>query len=207
MEPFLIILATFIYSAIHSLLASLGVKNFVRQKWGPNTDQWYRLAYNIFAGISFLPILGLLAILEDRPLYQISGPWVILTSIGQLIGVIVILLGIWQTNAGEFLGLVQIFREPSTTPNQGLIITGIYRWVRHPLYFGGFLILWFTPIMTVNLLSLYVLLSLYLVIGARLEEKRLIHEFGECYRAYQKQTPQLIPKLKSRKMIRKDRMK
>jgi protein-S-isoprenylcysteine O-methyltransferase Ste14 len=55
------------------------------------------------------------------------------------------------------------------------------------------MIIWLTPVMTVNLLALIVSLSLYLVVGARLEERKLILEFGQTYREYQKQTPMLIP--------------
>jgi protein-S-isoprenylcysteine O-methyltransferase Ste14 len=47
--------------------------------------------------------------------------------------------------------------------------------------------------MTVNLLALIVGLSLYLVIGAHVEERKLALEFGQTYREYQKRTPMLIP--------------
>ena len=66
---------------------------------------------------------------------------------------------------------------------------------RHPLYLGGLLILWCSPVMTANLLVLYATLSVYLVIGARLEEIRLVRAFGEPYIQYQAQVPMLIPNL------------
>jgi protein-S-isoprenylcysteine O-methyltransferase Ste14 len=37
--------------------------------------------------------------------------------------------------------------------------------------------------------------SLYMYIGSFHEERRLIHEFGETYRTYQRQVPRLFPRL------------
>jgi len=194
MSPIYILLATTIYSALHSLLATLGVKARAQKLFGPNTDRWYRFAYNIFGGISFLPVLALLSMLPDKFLYQISMTWLLLTSAGQLLGVVIIILGIYQTGAGEFLGLRQIWGKESPAENHGLIVHGLYRWMRHPLYTGGILVIWFTPVMSVNLLTLFTCLTIYLIIGARFEEKRMIHEFGNEYKKYQRRVPLLIPR-------------
>ena len=95
-QSIIIILATTIYAVVHSLLATLSAKARVRQLFGPQADRWYRLSYNIFAGISFLPILWLMTVLPDRLLYTISYPWIIFSTIGQFAGLVIILLGIWQ---------------------------------------------------------------------------------------------------------------
>jgi protein-S-isoprenylcysteine O-methyltransferase Ste14 len=73
------------------------------------------------------------------------------------------------------------------------VITGLYRFVRHPLYTAGLLFMWATPVMTTNLLALYFGLTVYVVIGTLHEEFRLQCEFGEAYRAYCQRTPMLIP--------------
>jgi protein-S-isoprenylcysteine O-methyltransferase Ste14 len=49
--------------------------------------------------------------------------------------------------------------------------------------------------MTANLLVVNLFWSLYMYIGSFHEERRLIHEFGETYRAYQRQVPRLFPRL------------
>jgi protein-S-isoprenylcysteine O-methyltransferase Ste14 len=36
-------------------------------------------------------------------------------------------------------------------------------------------------------------LSVYLYVGTFFEERRLVREFGDDYRAYQRQVPRLIP--------------
>jgi protein-S-isoprenylcysteine O-methyltransferase Ste14 len=65
--------------------------------------------------------------------------------------------------------------------------------VRHPLYFFGLLFLWLTPVMTINLLTTYLLFTLYFYIGSFFEERRLRAEFGPAYRQYQQRVPRLIP--------------
>jgi protein-S-isoprenylcysteine O-methyltransferase Ste14 len=190
--PVFLILATIIYAVVHSLLASLGAKTWVRGRFGSTADRWYRLAYNLFAVISGLPILVLLYILPDRPIYQIPSPWVLLTALGQLVGIIIIVVGIYQTDPWHFIGLRQTI-EPEKNTSSLMITNGLYSRVRHPLYTGGLLLIWLMPTMTLILLTLFILLTIYLIVGARLEEKRLIHEFGIDYQVYQQHVPMLLP--------------
>ena len=129
----LIIIATMVYAVVHSLLASLGVKSWVRQRFGPGAAQWYRLAYNVFAVISGLPILALLYILPDQPLYQIPFPWILLTTLWQLVGAAIIVVGILQTDVWHFIGLRQIIRSDHNQKSV-MVSSGLYSWVRHPLY-------------------------------------------------------------------------
>ncbi len=191
----IIIVATILYAAVHSLTATLGSKARARLWLGTAADRWYRLVYNVFAGISFIPILWLMAVLPDQRLYAIPFPWVFISSVGQLAGVIIIVLGIWQADAWAFIGIKQILTPSSQTEKAKLVINGLYRWMRHPLYTGGLILIWLIPVMTVNTLTLIIVLSIYLVVGAIFEEHRLVQEFGEQYTAYQEQVPMLIPKL------------
>ncbi len=190
----LILLAMALYGALHSLLATAGAKARARQWFGPAADRGYRLAYNIVGGVSLLPVLWLVAKLPDRSLYAIPWPWTLLTGAGQIIGALVVLLGVWQTGAARFLGLRQLVAPDTHQESPHLVISGLYRWVRHPLYAGGLLFIWLTPRLSVNLLALYLGLTLYILIGARLEERRLLAEFGEAYAQYQQNVPMLLPR-------------
>jgi protein-S-isoprenylcysteine O-methyltransferase Ste14 len=53
--------------------------------------------------------------------------------------------------------------------------------------------------MTRNLLALNVGLTLYLILGAIYEERKLVREFGEQYTRYQERVPMLIPGLGRKK--------
>jgi protein-S-isoprenylcysteine O-methyltransferase Ste14 len=193
-SSFILILATVAYVAVHSWLASLGVKAWMRQHFGSFADRWYRLAYNLFAVISGLPILVLFYVLPDLTLYQIPFPWLVLTIFGQIAGILIIVVGILQTDSWHFAGLRQLTESGKSAPPE-MITRGLYSQVRHPLYTGGLMLIWLMPMMTLNLLAIFIILTVYLVLGAKLEEKRLIHEFGGPYRAYRQRVPMLFPRL------------
>jgi methanethiol S-methyltransferase len=190
--PIILSVAVLIYAVMHSLSASLAVKAWAHRQIGPDAERWYRLIYNVFAVISGLPILALLFILPDHPLYQVPFPWILLTGAGQLIGILIIVVGILQTDLWQFAGLRQIM-NPAVDSDSPMVTTGLYHWMRHPLYTGGLLLIWLVPTMTLNLLTIFIWLTLYLIVGANLEEKRLLHEFGDAYREYQQCVPMLIP--------------
>ncbi|MBN1218447.1 MAG: isoprenylcysteine carboxylmethyltransferase family protein [Anaerolineae bacterium] len=181
-----------LYAVVHSLLASLSVKAWVRHIFGPGTDRWYRLAYNAFAVITLLPLFLLLAILPDQTLYIVPTPWCWLMLFGQLLMLLGLGIAFLQTGLFDFLGLAQLF---ITRPAQNNLfrVDGFYRWVRHPLYSFSLLLLWLTPVMSVNLLTIYLLFTLYFYLGSIHEERRLLAEFGAAYRDYQQRVPRLIP--------------
>ena len=130
-------------------------------------------------------------------LYQLPFPAIILTTLGQFTGVAIIVLGILQTDLWHFVGLRQIMAQENQRSSK-MITSGLYGWVRHPLYTGGLLLIWLMPVMTINFLTLFILLTIYLIVGAKSEEERLIHEFGDDYREYQKTVPMLLPSLRRR---------
>ena len=74
-----------------------------------------------------------------------------------------------------------------------LIIRGPYRWVRHPLYLFVILMIWAYPQLTIDRLLFNVLWTVWIAMGAWLEERDLVMEFGDQYRAYQQRVPMLIP--------------
>jgi protein-S-isoprenylcysteine O-methyltransferase Ste14 len=191
----LILLAVCLYGLLHSLLASLTAKAHTRQWIGPVTDRWFRLAYNFIAAITLLPILFLPILIPDREIYTIPFPWVIITLAIQVLAVFALIVGLRQTGLSAFLGLRQLLLPEDTTPPR-LVIDGLYRYVRHPLYTAGLLIIWLLPILSWNLLALNLGLTAYIFIGAHFEEQKLLREFGEAYAEYRNHTPMLIPGVK-----------
>jgi protein-S-isoprenylcysteine O-methyltransferase Ste14 len=193
----IILLAVAVYGVVHSWLASLQAKALAQRSLGAAATRGYRLAYNIFAVISLLPVLALPALLPDRSLYTIPPPWVYLTLALQGLALAALGVGVIQTGAWSFLGLEQLFAPAADAPPR-LVIKGLYRWVRHPLYTAGLVFIWLIPVMSANLLALNVGLTLYLVIGAYFEERKLLREYGEEYADYQRRTPMLVPGWRSR---------
>ena len=188
----LTLLAVALYGGLHSLLASRWAKARARRSLGPAAGRLYRLAYNVLGGLTLLPVLAFPARFPGLPLYRIAWPWSGLTVAVQATALLTILVGLRQTGLGSFLGLRQLLEGEGDRQAQ-LQVTGLYRWVRHPLYTAGLVFLWFSPLMTTSLLALFAGLSAYIYIGSRLEERRLIEDFGQPYRDYQRCIPPLIP--------------
>ncbi|MEJ2601094.1 MAG: isoprenylcysteine carboxylmethyltransferase family protein [Anaerolineales bacterium] len=191
----LILVSMLLYGLVHSLLASLGFKAQVQSWLGERGGRIYRLFYNLFAFVSLLPVLALPALLPDRPLYAIPFPWLLITLALQGLAVVALLLGLLQTGLWSFLGLSQLNGADPTT-SSSLVVHGLYRWVRHPLYSAGLVFIWFAPRMTTNLLAFNMGATVYLIVGAWFEERKLLREFGQEYARYRARTPMLVPWLK-----------
>lgn len=189
---FIILISFLLYGLIHSWLASLRIRSQVHRRFGPSTDRWFRLLYNLIAFITLIPILLLPIFFVDKVLYRIPYPWIVLTIGIQALSVFALLYGLLQTGVMSFLGVRQLFLTTRDNPPK-FVTDGLYRWVRHPLYTVGLLIIWLFPIMTCNLLALNIGITVYIIIGALLEERKLEGEFGKAYLDYKKRTPMLIP--------------
>jgi methanethiol S-methyltransferase len=187
---FLLILAIALWGIVHSFLASLPAKAFVLRTFGDAPARLYRLAYNVFSVITFIPILFLTRLPPDQTLYVVPPPWLYLTLLVQAVAAIALMAAVIQTGALAFVGLRQLASAPEQT---GLVTSGFYRYVRHPMYLFGLVILWLIPVMTVNTLVLYTGLTLYLLVGAWFEERKLLAVFGTAYAQYRACTPMLIP--------------
>jgi protein-S-isoprenylcysteine O-methyltransferase Ste14 len=181
-----------LYGVVHSWLARLSVKNWFRQAFGPETDRWYRLAYNLFAVVTFLPMFILMAVLPQKTIYIVPTPWRWVMVVGQLAALAGAGITVLQTGPFHFIGLSQLLTD-RPTENTPLNFRGMYRWVRHPLYFFSLIFLWLTPAMTTNTLTAYILFTLYFQIGSEYEEKRMVEEFGDVYESYRKSVPRLFP--------------
>jgi protein-S-isoprenylcysteine O-methyltransferase Ste14 len=191
----LILVAMLLYGLLHSLLASLGFKAQVQSWLGERGGRVYRLAYNLFAFVSLLPVLALSALLPDQPLYAIPFSWLLITLVLQGLAVVALLLGLLQTGLWSFLGLSQLNGDSPSGPSK-LVVRGFYRWVRHPLYSAGLVFIWLAPRMTTNLLAFNLATTVYLIVGAWFEERKLLREFGQDYARYRARTPMLVPGLK-----------
>jgi methanethiol S-methyltransferase len=196
---FLILLSLFLYGLVHSILASLRFKALTARWMGEARYQrWYRLFFNLMAGITILPTLVLMVILPDQSFYRIPFPWVLLTLGVQAVAVLGLLHSVRVTGAANFLGIEQVMDPVKAAQPHRMTKNGLYRYVRHPLYTCSILILWLMPVMTLNLLAFNLGATLYMTIGAFFEERKLIREFGREYEEYSRHTPMLVPGLKSR---------
>ncbi len=100
-----------------------------------------------------------------------------------------------------------VFRSTHKKPE--LVTTGVYSYVRHPMYLGGLLFLLSFFFVTFSLISLLVW-TLYFVFLDRMatyEEKDLERILGEQYISYQKSVPKWIPGVTKRRLNLDERIR
>lgn len=76
-----------------------------------------------------------------------------------------------------------------------LVDTGIYKYIRHPLYLSLILLTWgiFLKGPTAGLSVIAVLSTVFLYLTAILDEKECVQYFGKEYQEYRKRTKMFIP--------------
>lgn len=184
-----------VFGFTHSLLADPRAKRAVRRATGEAADRWYRLVYVILSTVAVLPFFYILAFMPDRILYTVPSPWQWLMIAGQALCVLAVVASLKQTGFFYFFGLSQPF---SDRPEEAgtLVTDGFYCHIRNPLFFFGTVFLWLFPFMTVNLLTFNIMATVYFYIGALHEERSLEEEFGDAYKAYRRQVPMFIPRIR-----------
>ena len=110
-------------------------------------------------------------------------------------GIAITFLSALMVAPGELTGLRQVwhyFRGQTYAPPP-LRTPLFYRFVRHPGMLGLLIAFWASPVMTLGHMLFALVMSIYIVIGARLEERDLVKLYGDAYRDYQRNTSMLLP--------------
>ncbi|MBM4175091.1 MAG: hypothetical protein FJ213_02810 [Ignavibacteria bacterium] len=194
----LIILFLFtIFASIHSITASLKIKDYFKSRFGEKIA-FYRLGYNLIS------ILTLIIFWEFSPkpevyIYDLTPPWDIIIVIFQILSLIGFLWTFKYFDTMEFLGVNQLKRFYKGNPvtlydeNPTLNMTGPNRFSRHPLYLFAILFLAFRPYMSLFYFVFLISASVYFWIGSYFEEKRLLKYFPDEYPEYMKNVSRIFP--------------
>jgi protein-S-isoprenylcysteine O-methyltransferase Ste14 len=187
-----------LYGIIHSILASLKVKIFIRQNFG-KLIAFYRLGFNIFS-VAGLYLIWDLAPHPSMKIYELLSPYDSLVLIPQILALVGIFWCFKYVCFKEFIGLSQIDRylkgnysENELDENYTLKIKGPYKFSRHPIYLFSIIILLFRAEMNLAYLTMVISFIAYFYIGSYYEEKKLVRLFGDDYRNYQKEVSRIIP--------------
>ncbi len=182
------------FYGIHSFLAHNSTKEFVYQ-FGVNFKRYYRLSYNFISVIFFASNIYVMSLSNESFLIQSNFIYIMISAFLMSFGIAFLLIAFSIFNTSEFLGLEQMKTNEKVYKSSKLIIGGIYKYVRHPLYTGILFLLLGIIILfpSSSILTFAIISILYLPIGIHLEEKKLISEFGQQYIDYKKEVKMLIP--------------
>lgn len=182
-----------IFFATHSALASSQIKLRVNNLH-PLFKSYYRLFYNLISTIILAPIIYTYFKLPAEFILKPTQAFEILGYILVISATYILVAGFKNYRTDEFVGIYQIKNHHEFHPSN-LSRTGWNSIVRHPLYFGGIILIvgLFLIAPTIKLGITGLLAITYLYIGTLWEEKKLISEFGSAYLVYQKEVSMILP--------------
>jgi protein-S-isoprenylcysteine O-methyltransferase Ste14 len=184
------------YCIVHSALISTTVTNFLKRALGEKY-RFYRLFFNTFSVVTLIALLK----------YSHSPRWnaeLLFTWEGHMrilqygfiaLAAILVVTGARHYSMPQFLGIQQILRKRSgkaMTECGQFDSSGVLGVIRHPWYVAVFILLWASDQNRTGII-INLILSAYLVIGTLLEERKLVLEFGDTYKEYQRQVSMFIP--------------
>lgn len=200
MKPAFTTAAVFLaFALLHSIGVSVSFKLFmarlVGKKW---MRAYYRLAYVIFSIVTAIAVISVIVHQPDIPLYR--PPLIIYWFMRgvQALSLIIFYLGFRPFDMGYFTGIKQALCYLKTKQvggdiegmhMDGLITTGVYGLVRHPMYLGGILLFAFEPYFTLQSIILRVLAIGYFIWGGFIEDRRFVRNFGNTYQQYRQDVP------------------
>ncbi len=182
-----------LFFAQHSILIRRSVRGAIR-KVIPEYCQG--VAYTFTSAVA---LLTLILLWQHSPmnLYALHGMGRWLLRLVLLLAFVGFLSGIRSLERFDAFGIdayLAHIRGTQLLPAR-LTIKGAYGVMRHPFYAFAIVVLWTTPLLSVDRLLLNVLFTGWILLGASLEERDLLAEFCEDYDAYRKTIPMFVPRL------------
>ena len=129
-------------------------------------------------------------------IWHIDNPQAAMAMLGlSFLGWLIVLTSTFLINHFELFGLHQVANNLTgkAMPEPRFRSPLYYKFVRHPIYLGFIIAFWAAPTMSMGRLLFATVTTLYIIVGAMLEEHDLVDAFGEDYRAYRRRVPMLLP--------------
>jgi protein-S-isoprenylcysteine O-methyltransferase Ste14 len=189
-----VVLSWVLWCTLHSALISMTVTDFAKKKLG-GSFHFYRLFYNVVSLVTLIPLVYYSHTLRETPIFRWEGSLGIFQVFLLTVSVYLFVAGGRHYSWARFWGISQIKAGRagrSLADSSTFVVSGIHRIIRHPWYLGGILIVWAQDLSASTIL-INVVISVYFMIGAVLEERKLVLEFGEEYRKYQRTVSMLFP--------------
>lgn len=189
-------LAWIIWCVVHSLLIHPAIIDFLVCLM-PRLDRYYRLLYNGLALLTLVPLVVVTPMVEGAVVFGWQGG----TIPGRILLLAIALLlfrgGAKRYDMRYFIGLKQLRtgeRSQLMTDSPNFSDSGVFGMTRHPWYLGSLLFVWSAlPAYPLPEFLVAIILSLYLVTGTFIEERKIIAAYGDAYRLYQQRVSMLFP--------------
>jgi len=189
----LVLFGVLVFGLQHSGLSALKVKEKIIDRWG-------KVGYaRLFNGTSILALaVAFFAMNFWGWLYFVTDPEIV-QPVLFLSGVVLIALGLVVSAKASQVISVSTVADMRTDRRPQLVTDGIYSRIRHPLYLATILLLLGMAAVYpfTNVLVFALSLGGYVLIGAWLEERKLVLHYGQEYLEYRKKAGFILPGLRS----------
>ena len=196
-EHIILAILWILFCFLHSLLASHFIKRKAQAVMGRQFKH-YRLLYTLFAAVFFLGVIAYQLLIVQDYLFEVSPFHKMAGWVAGLSGLLLMMVCIRK----YFMNLSGVKSLVQEHAGNTLIISGVHRYVRHPLYLGTFAFIWglFLLVPALSLLIANVIITGYTLVGIYFEENKLVEEFGESYTKYQQTVPRILPFRKPKRL-------
>jgi len=164
-----------------------------------NYYAFYRIFFVLISLVLLIPLINYTGQLDNNVIITYGLP---LNIVRYLLISGSLLMFFWafffNYDSLSFFGIRQILnfgKEKKKNPSEEVKKNGLLGIIRHPMYLALIIYLW-CQIFTVSDIIVAIVLTIYIIIATRLEEKKLVLEFGDTYVKYQQEVPMLIPFIK-----------
>jgi len=190
---FLLAVAWTAHCTLRSAMISETATGFLKRRLG-DSFRFYRLFFNCVALLTLVPVLWYSHSLRQEAIFRWKGVWLIPRSVLLACGILLVVAGARHYSLGQFIGISQMRRASAggLATGGGIDSRGVLGLVRHPWYAAVVLLLWAGDLDMSALVGNSVL-TVYIVVGTLLEERKLVHEFGDAYRSYQERVSMFVP--------------
>jgi methanethiol S-methyltransferase len=188
------------YCALHSYLISIGVTNLMIRLLR-NYYAFYRLFYILISLVLLIPLIKFTGQADTRIIITYEYPLSIVRY-ALIAGSLTIFFYAFFFNYDllSFFGIRQIFnfkKRKAMDASTDIRKNGLLGIIRHPMYFALIIYLWCQTFRVMDII-VNAVLTLYIVIGTKLEENKLVLEYGDTYIKYQREVPMLLPFTKAK---------
>jgi protein-S-isoprenylcysteine O-methyltransferase Ste14 len=166
----------------HSVLARTGAKQLLTRVVPAALE---RATYTATASALFLAVCLLWRPVPGE-LYQLDGVLRLLGYGVQVAGIAITIAGASTLGVLTLAGVRHVQDDRLPAAAVPLRTSGLYGVVRHPLYFGWFLLVFGTPHMTMTRFVFAAVSTVYIALAIPFEERDLVGQFGDDYRRYQR---------------------
>ena len=183
------------YCLLHSFLISIRFTDLMTRLL-KNYYAFYRIFYVSISLALLIPLIDYTAQLDNNVIINYGMALTIVRYIhisGSL------LMFFWafffDYDSLSFFGIRQALnfgKIKKINHSEDIKKNGLLGIIRHPMYLAVMIILW-CQIFTMSDIIVSTILTIYIIIATRLEEKKLVSEFGDAYVNYQQQVPMFIP--------------